>query len=181
MSEPKALSGANRREFFRVQRDLPVRHRVLTATQAEAFSAQFSASAPAAATPMEKMLERLLAVEEKLEKILAHLDVDSEPPLSVDDTKALSISASGLSYVCTDEIEAGTPLLVEFRLPEVPPRQIRCVSEVVHCIPDKESGRRRIALRYVSIRQEDQDAIVRYALHVEREQRREERQAEDQE
>ena len=130
---------------------------------------------------MERMLERLAVLEEKLDKILSHLDVDADPPLTVEDTVPLSLSASGLSYLCSDRLDAGTTLLVEFQIPENPPRQIQCVGEVVHCITDKESGRFRLALRYVTIRQEDRDAIVRYALHVERQNRREELQAEDDE
>lgn len=181
MSGVAEASSSNRRDFFRVQSSLPIRHRVLDARSADAARAKLDAAPPTAVTPMERILERLAAVEGKLDRILAQLDVNVDAPLSIEDARMLSISASGLSYTWPEAVEAGAVLLVEFEIPEIPPRQIFCMAEVVHCIPDEESDELRIALRYTRIRQDDQDAIVRYALRVEREAKQEERQVEESE
>ena len=85
--------------------------------------------------------------------------------------KLVQLSGSGICYSSPDALPVGDKLLLEFQLPEAMPRHIRAVARVASCSGESEKGY-DVAFAFEVIDASDRDAIIRYALRLQRRERR---------
>ena len=182
MSAPAAKvdDGADRRAYFRVEGTLRFRRKSASEEEVEQVRHEIQARPREYGTSNdEQLLLRLARMEEKLDWVLSLLDPSTPPPLGDADLKELQISASGVRFPSQERFDAETPLLVEFTLPEVPPREVRCIGRVVRSWPAEGEHDYQVAVHFTELCESDRDAIVRYALMQQRASSAAERDAEE--
>ncbi len=91
-------------------------------------------------------------------------------PLARSIRTPINISGGGLRLPVDDSLAAGTEIGLEIVLEISQPRVIECVAQVVRTY--EMAGGKQVALSFVDIEQEDQDAIVSYCLAEQRKQLR---------
>ncbi len=84
---------------------------------------------------------------------------------------AINISGGGMRLPVEEPLEPGTRLGLEINVDAPAPRLIECAGAVVRRFECEQSGW-QVALSFVDIEQEDQDAIVAYCLAEQRKQLR---------
>jgi hypothetical protein len=161
---------AENRAYFRVAGALPLRHRRLTAPELEVARMQIQgAASEGGADASAQILARLARIEQQLELLLSRLDASFAPPLGESDLHSLEISGSGMRYAWAEPVAPGEHVLVEFLLPQpVIARRVRAIARVVRCDKATPPLPFSLALAFVEIDEADRDAIVRYALALER-------------
>ncbi len=82
----------------------------------------------------------------------------------------VNVSGGGIRIPVKDEMRAGSKVGLEIILDAPVPRIIECVALVVRCF--SLGGVMQLALRFVDIEEEDQDAIVAYCFAEQRKQLR---------
>ena len=166
-------AGAERRAYFRVTTQLPVRVRKLEPSVVPALAMAISAMVDTDQEVADPALAaRLDAIERKLDLLLAIIDPDQPRPLGVEDTCKLSLSGAGLGLRVDEPFSAHDDVLVEILLPDSPPRSVRALSRPI--IEDGAAGGRpgAIAFAFHLISDADRDAIVRFSYDVQRSQLR---------
>lgn len=157
-----------KRSYFRVETEIPLRHRRISRKEAEIFERELAvgAAGPSVEPALAAWFER---IERKLDRILAHLEPDADVPVGESDRRPVVLSGSGARYEWSEPVEVGESLLVEMLVPGTPPLRIRSVAEVVRRIqPPDPKKPASIAVAFRVIRASDQDAIVRYTYDVQR-------------
>lgn len=97
-------------------------------------------------------------------------------PIDVEDANAQSvqapvnISGGGIRIPVKEKMREGSKVGLEIILDAPRPRVIECAAEVIRTF--KLGGATQLALRYVDIEEEDQDAIVAYCFAEQRKQLR---------
>lgn len=161
--------GAERRSFFRVRTRIPVRHRLLTEGEAQAFLSELASKRADRFVPMDPVIAaRLDRLEQKLDLVLAALRREVERPLGPEDQQTITLSGSGLELETSDSLSIGEELLVEMRVPGSPARIVRALGRVVIESARSNAGKGRVALAFDAIDEHDREAIVRHVFDVER-------------
>lgn len=95
---------------------------------------------------------------------------DEDSPQAQSVRTPVNISGGGMRLPVDDELTFGTRVGLEIVVAEPQPAVVECVAEVVgsHDV----AGERQLALRFVDIEEEGQDAIVAYCLAEQRKQLR---------
>ncbi|WP_321366941.1 PilZ domain-containing protein [uncultured Desulfuromusa sp.] len=101
---------------------------------------------------------------------VSYWTIDDEHPSAKSVQTPVNISGGGLRLPVSEEIKAGTRLGLEIVIDSPQPAVVECVGEVVANYDDK--GGRQLALTFVDIEDEDQDAIIAYCLAEQRKQLR---------
>lgn len=101
---------------------------------------------------------------------VSYWTIDEEHPSAKSVQTPVNISGGGLRLPVSEEVEAGAKLGLEIVIDSPQPAVVECVGEVVANYDDK--GGKQIALSFVDIEDEDQDAIIAYCLAEQRKQLR---------
>ncbi|MFK5927061.1 MAG: PilZ domain-containing protein [Desulfuromusa sp.] len=96
--------------------------------------------------------------------------IDEEHPTAKSVPTPVNISGGGLRLPVSETIKAGTRLGLEIVIDSPQPAVVECVGEVVSSYGDDAD--QQIALTFVDIEDEDQDAIIAYCLAEQRKQLR---------
>ncbi len=96
--------------------------------------------------------------------------VDEENPVARSVQTAVNISGGGLRLPVSEDIAPGTVLGLEIVIDSPQPRVVECQGEVVSNY--ENGGDKYVALSFVNIDEEDQDAIIAYCLAEQRKQLR---------
>ena len=96
--------------------------------------------------------------------------IDDEHPTAKSVPTPVNISGGGLRLPVSENIKAGTRLGLEIIIDSPQPAVVECVGEVVSSYGD--GADQQIALTFVDIEDEDQDAIIAYCLAEQRKQLR---------
>ena len=80
----------------------------------------------------------------------------------------IELSAAGIALEPPMALRPADVVLLEFELPEVPVRLVRCIGRVVEAAGGANDPKSRTDLRFETIRPSDRDAVVRYTLVVQR-------------
>ena len=96
--------------------------------------------------------------------------IDEEHPSAKSVQTPVNISGGGLRLPVSEEIQAGSKLGLEIIIDSPQPAVVECVGQVVANYDDE--GKRQVALTFVDIEDEDQDAIISYCLAEQRKQLR---------
>ncbi len=165
--------GRDARAYFRVRTHIPLRFRQLGREEVDYVSAEIAAGGEEGIEPIDAGLAIWLTrLENKLDQILAALEVPDANGLSPFRPRPAVLSGSGMRFA-TVEKEQGTTgyLLIEFELPGTPPHTVRCVGLVLssdRLDDESDLGESSIAIQFESIRETDRDAIVQHTLDVQR-------------
>ena len=159
-----------RRAFFRVLPRLPSQTRSVTAREAEALAVEIpERRAPDASRLDEGVAAWLDRIETKLDRILVHLGIGDPVVFGEDDVQEVLLSGSGMCFVSDEPAEPDALLRVEFELPGVPARVVRCLARVIRRLPPKEEGGpESTAVSFDVIHDGDREAIVQHAVEVQR-------------
>ena len=96
--------------------------------------------------------------------------IDEEHPSAKSVQTPVNISGGGLRLPVSEEIQEGSKLGLEIIIDSPQPAVVECVGQVVANYDDE--GKRQVALTFVDIEDEDQDAIISYCLAEQRKQLR---------
>ncbi len=115
--------------------------------------------------------QTLWEINRKLDLLIHMYISDDFKDLMGSTPQAVNISASGLRFICDDELNEGDLLDVGFILPMVPLLFMRVVAEVIRVKPVTSYGSDRyaIATRFVDLDNDAKDDIVRYLFRRQRE------------
>ena len=97
--------------------------------------------------------------------------LDEGNPLAHSINTPVNISGGGLRVPVTEPLRDGTEIGLEIILDAPDPRVVECVARVVRTYDGGPTGR-QVALSFVDLEEEDQDAIVAYCLAEQRKQLR---------
>jgi hypothetical protein len=96
--------------------------------------------------------------------------IDEENPSAKSVQTPVNISGGGLRLPVTETIKKGTRLGLEIVIDAPQPTVVECIGEVVSNY--ETAGVKQLALSFVQIEDEDQDAIIAYCLAEQRKQLR---------
>lgn len=166
---PDDVGGRERRSYFRVRTRIAVRHRPVSEEEAQAFLSELASRREGPSLPIDPVLAlRLDRLEQKLDLVLATLRRDVEPPLGSENQQTVTLSGNGLEIVSDDDIEPGSEVLVELRIPASPPRIVRALARAVTGVGVAGESKGRLALAFEAIDENDREAIIRHVFDVER-------------
>ena len=94
--------------------------------------------------------------------------IDEEHPSAKSVQTPVNISGGGLRLPVSEQIKEGTKLGLEIIIDSPQPAVVECVGEVVGSYDS--GGEQQIAMSFVDIEDEDQDAIIAYCLAEQRKQ-----------
>lgn len=97
--------------------------------------------------------------------------LDDEDPLAKSIQTPVNISGGGVRLPIEEKIKDGTEIGLELILDVPQPKVVECVARVIRTY-DFADGSRQVALSFVDLEEEDQDAIVAYCLAEQRKQLR---------
>ena len=169
-----ASAGSRPRAYFRVETCVPLRIHRGDPAACERLRREIDASVrEPTLSALEAPLEaRLARIEEKLDRVLAHLG-GGQPPLGRADLRPVRLSGSGLACGVAGGARPGEEVVVEMLLPGGAPEPVRAVARVVSAEPQGD-GTSRVALAFTAIDELDREAIVRYVSAAQRRERRRE-------
>lgn len=175
------LKWTGRRSYFRVDDMLPLSYRRLPLGDCPAKSRLFTATSGKGTVfsdtdigSIDPVLLRILReINDKLETILSRLDPE-QVHVEKQDLHQVNISASGVRFIASEQLDVGDTVEVTLRLPLSPPVWLRACGKVVRTRPlsDRQS---EIALHFLDMDEDALDAIVEYTLKRQRELIREKR------
>ncbi|MDX2481867.1 MAG: PilZ domain-containing protein [Desulfuromusa sp.] len=101
---------------------------------------------------------------------VSYWDIDEEHPSAKSVQTPVNISGGGLRLPVSEKIKDGTRLGLEIVIDSPQPAVVECIGEVVTNYDD--NGNKQVALTFVDIEDEGQDAIIAYCLAEQRKQLR---------
>jgi hypothetical protein len=153
----------NSRSYFRVNGFIRLKHRKIVGGEYIRMREQFLSRT----VPKAETVERDLVLDERI--IHSHeADLIGQEPARV------NLSGSGMRFHARDDLEVGDLLEMTILLPFSPYSVIRTIALVIRVerSPRRKSSFERnltmVAVKFVVIREEDRDAIIRCALAWER-------------
>lgn len=184
-------SSPNRtRSFARVDERLPVRLRVIDASEAEALARRLAQEASytekVAGEPPRRLrsagsweqaalaaiLDRLERLERTVEGIAARLEVDLADNGGWIEGETVSVSGGGLGIWAPVRLPENIFLEVELTLAGEPAGMVRVLGRVTSLVhPDGQDlpvGRFRLGVAFEAIHPEDQEAVVRHTFRAQR-------------
>ena len=114
------------------------------------------------------IINSLIDINLKLNLILTMLTSKRGPSIFTQKPIEVNLSEGGIGFTTNDKIERGDILELKILLPVFPIALIRTWGEVVRSTPLSGSSK-RIGVKYINIKEEDQDKIVHYLFKRERE------------
>ena len=157
---------SDKRAYFRVPTWLVVHCQVIDRTEAESLEVELLANAPLDPSELDPGLAAWLGrIEDKLDRLLAHLDPDSYASIASEDPQEVQLSGAGMLFEVKEEVPPEATLALEFALPGAPGRRVRCLAEIA-----EQQGQTPgpLAVYFAVIHERDRDAIVRHVLEVQR-------------
>jgi hypothetical protein len=183
-----------RRSFARIDSRLPVRLRLIDATDAAALAERLAVeptySERVAADPAKRhandgswdkaALSSILAQLDRLERAVTRIAdamrVDLTDAGAWVEGETVNLSGAGLGAHVTQRIEQGSLVELEMTLLGDPTIVLRAVGRVVSLVhPDGRTlpvGRFHLGIAFDAIHEEDRQALVRYTFKLQREQLR---------
>lgn len=166
-----------RREYFRVSDVLPLvakRIENLTGKKSRILSGYFAGLAAANfvgesadATINPKLWKLLCDINLKLDLILDRLSGNSEETTNAE-TREVSLSASGISFLTQDRFDLGDLIEVRVYLPIHPPVWVILYGHLVR-ISDANNGQQEVAVEFFDMDNEVRDVISYYTIRRQRE------------
>lgn len=162
----------NRREFCRVDANLPFSYRILDGEEAKAVpcrSLTFFGSIPPSSLPEldnHALGEWLKVISSKLDEVIKLLTLN-QTGFTTLPFRAINISASGLCFKTKDPIPRGTIVEAQLILTGTVPVPLYLIGEVV--VSDKEDMGYRTAMRFINIDEPIRNEIIRFVFARERE------------
>ena len=101
---------------------------------------------------------------------VSYWDIDDETATAKSVQTPVNISGGGLRIPISESLKEGTRLGLEIVIDSPQPAVVECVGEVV--VTYEVDGVQQVALSFVDIEDEDQDAIIAYCLAEQRKQLR---------
>lgn len=183
--------GKQRREYVRVDVNLPVHFQVVEKGRLEAIKDEYERGLRGQREPsliptrfwqrereeMEKMqdseiilIQLMLGIHQKLDRVLSLAEKNMEIPFY--QARAIDLSGSGIGIVAEGKFQPGDHLELRFTLPTVPPANIEALTKVVYLSSLKvlEGGNNNyhLGLHFVHIREESRDLIIWYTFQQQR-------------
>lgn len=163
------MGADDRRSYFRVPARIAIRHRRASAEEIDTFERELLLSNREPTAEVDPAIQVLLdRLERKLDRILAHLEPDSMPPLGAQDVRSVEVSGSGVRYEWSETVAVGDRVIVEMLLPGTPVRRVRAVGEVVFREEPRDDRPGQVAVRFEAIDEGEREAIIRYTYDVQR-------------
>lgn len=178
--------GAEQREYVRVEDSIPIGLERIRLGEEDAIRARFITPPPGVLAEhaggeeeggrgeMEDinpaLIRRLKTIEDKLDMILAHFELEQEG-MAAFPTRHVSLSGAGVKLFSGDRFEVGDHVLVKLVLPLAAPVGLEtagCVAWVKEH-PDRASDRWETAIRFDGITEDVRDAIIHYTFQRQRE------------
>ncbi len=164
---PNPKPETERRSYFRVHTQLPMRHRRITSEEAEGYENQFATAQYGGHESLELPLARALRrIENKIDRILLALYPDDEPPLRAEALQPVDLSAGGLRVTAESGLEVGDQLLVEMLVPGAGEDPVQAVARVVRSEPSEQGN--EIALEFTAIDENHRDSLLCFTQGVQR-------------
>lgn len=178
-----------RREFVRIETQLPLRYRVLNPTEYRREKARILTDPQGRVNPILQLLERwasqddqrglgelerlivpvLVSIHEKLDHILFLLNPQDPVALRFEDAQPVNMSGSGLGLTAKESFPPGTLLAVQLLLPFPSPLVINTIGKVGWVRPsDAEPHQWYLGIQFDVIHEEDREAVIRYILREQR-------------
>jgi len=163
-------SSSSDRAYYRVRVDIPLRMTPVEENEVEGRASEVLSQID---PPMPEMDPAIIGwldrIERKLDRLLAHEHLLDGLGAGLENRHNVDLSAAGLHFSSEEPVAHGSAMLLEFEIPEVPIRLIRCIGRVTGTgQPDLDPDRHPIGVAFETIRQADRDAVVRYTLAVQR-------------
>jgi len=174
-----AAADAERRRFYRIDEEVALRYRVVSADELDAalrrlqlgypdrigLASAFASSSAQMRTALDRVRHDLPEVATCLQGLNDKLDLlvqmmaASENELADHPTHNVNLSASGISFECAEPIEVGSTL--EVKLLMFPSYLcILCFGTVVHC--QAADAKYQIGVDFSHIRENDRELIVQH-------------------
>ncbi len=166
------------REFSRVDAQIPLDVRPISAEEAKVAKSKISAdSSIAYFTPPHDHEDRILTdwlkmLNDKLDTVLMLLTFHREGFSSLP-YRQVNISGGGMSFMWSQAYPKGSILEIKMLLPMFPPVALYVYGELVSV--DKRDSEWLLAVKFVNIEEEIRDEIVRFVFKKQRELLREKR------
>jgi c-di-GMP-binding flagellar brake protein YcgR len=157
----------NREEFCMVTFDV--------AGETKSIKAKINSSAEEAKLLLE-MVESFTYIQKRgyfrvdADLSVSYWAIDEEHPSAKSVQTPVNISGGGLRLPVSESIKEGTKLGLEIVIDAPQPAVVECIGEVVSNY--ETAGVKQLALTFVQIEDEDQDAIIAYCLAEQRKQLR---------
>lgn len=185
-----------KREHVRVETALPVRYKVLSDEAYEGArkrimlqpGALWRGEEPALGADLD--LDRLTdtpgfngagidpamagvlgVLDRKLNLILRLLAENQSAALPEDPSTPVNLSGGGLMMTIPDPLEAGQKLEMHITLAAFPPVRIGAIGEIVRVVPSEDhgaTGHYDAAIKFVDIKEDDRETIIRYVFKRQR-------------
>lgn len=173
--------GKERRGFFRIDDQVALSYRTVSASEANESTAELKVDgndAESLANELDKMAEvsrihfrhvekdfpeiarYFTHLESKINLIAHHVMMDSDE-LFVKRTQSVSISGSGIGFTADELLNVGDFIEVRFVLkPTI--TNIRTFSKVVSCVAD--NGQFKVAVEFRQLSDDDRDLLIRHVV-----------------
>ncbi len=178
--------GAEQREYVRVEDSIPIGVERVRPGEEDSIRSRFITPPPGVLAEhaagdeegvrgeMEDLnpalIRRLKTIEDKLDMILAHFELEQEG-MAAFPTRHVSLSGAGVKLFSGERFDVGDRVLVKLVLPLAVPVGLEtpgCVAWVKEH-PDRESDRFETAIRFDGITEDVRDAIIHYTFQRQRE------------
>lgn len=187
---------AEKREHVRVETALPVRYQVLADEDYDrarkrimlqpAAAWRGQESTPGTDLDLESLMEAaalntegidpatagvLGVLDRKLNMILRLLAENRSAGPLEEPSYPVNLSGGGLMMTIPDPLERGRKLEMEITLAAFPPVRIAAIGEIVRVVPTEnhgETGHYDAAIKFVDIKEDDRETIIRYVFKRQR-------------
>ncbi|MBI2370687.1 MAG: PilZ domain-containing protein [Deltaproteobacteria bacterium] len=189
--EPRRAEGRSERSFSRIDDFLQVEYRIIEPARREQALESFAGRSatprapepalfhtqavapqapPLSPTTDPQILQALMALDRKLDHLLALLQADSRSGLTSGGLRQVNISGSGLRFLIEGTVGRGDLFDLRITLPTLPATVIEALGEVVQAVRRGEGprGPHEAGIRFVAIREEDRESLVRYVFQRQR-------------
>lgn len=165
----EARTGEDPSAYYRVRVDIPLRVTPLEDAEVADRTTEVLSQVDEPAPELDSALVGWLSrIERKLDRLLAKQGILEGPHLCLEEHSSVELSAAGMRLPAAFPARPGHALLIEFELPEVPVRMVRCIGRVTRSEPVLGDPPGDCDIAFETIRQSDRDAVVRYTLVVQR-------------
>jgi c-di-GMP-binding flagellar brake protein YcgR len=116
------------------------------------------------------LIQRLIRIEEKVDRILSKLDPETKPDEVVTYGTSQNISGAGVSLSLNEALEAGQLVLISLSVPGFSIGFLEAYGEVVRVSEDKGTDRRlfNTSIKFLIIDENEREKLISYAFYRQR-------------
>lgn len=115
---------------------------------------------------VNRLASYLMKIDEKLDRILDHLEKDRPQASRRTTAAAREVSGSGMRLVLSERIDNGQHLTISLDLPGFPLNNIQAYGQVVRVSPrrGKDKGMFDVAVKFLYINETDREQLIAYSF-----------------